>query len=102
MLEDAVSEVEFAPHLPALAFARLPPCLWRGMGQSAAASSPPVFTQSFVLWVAQQCLRLELFAGKLSLSLSLFFSLWLSHSLGCYLTLAPSDGPQGIQAQSLP
>ena len=28
-------------------------------------------------------------------------SLWLSHDLGCCLTLAPSDCPQGIQAQSL-
>ena len=51
---------------------------------------------------AQQCLRLELFMGKFSLSLFLFFSLWLSHSLGFYLTLAPSDCPQGIQAWSLP
>ena len=51
-----------------------------------------------------QCLRLELFVGTFSLSLSLFFSslsLWLAHSLGCYSTLAPSDCPQGIQAQSL-
>ena len=39
-------------------------------------------------------LRLELFVGKLSL--------WLSHCLGCYLTLAPSDCPQGVQARSLP
>ena len=31
--------------------------------------------------------------GKFSLSLSLFFSLWLSHSLGYYLMLAPSDYP---------
>ena len=37
--------------------------------------------------------------GVLSLS---FFSLWLSHSLGCYLTLALSDCPQGIQAWSPP
>ena len=29
-------------------------------------------------------------------------SLWWSLSLGCYLMLAPSDCPQGIQAQSLP
>ena len=52
---------------------------------------------------ARQCLRLELFLGKFSLSLfSLFFlSLWLSHCLGCYLTLAPSDCPQGIQARTL-
>ena len=37
-------------------------------------------------------------------SLSLFFplKLWLSHSLGCYLTLAPSDCPQGIQAWPYP
>ena len=28
---------------------------------------------SFVLWVGQQCFRLELFTGKFSLSLSLFF-----------------------------
>ena len=32
-------------------------------------------------------------------SLSLFL---LSHSLGCYLMLAPSNCPQGIQAWSLP
>ena len=55
------------------------------------------------------CLMLELFMGKFSLSLSLslfffffFLSLWLSHSLGCYLMLAPSDCPLGIQAWSLP
>ena len=29
-------------------------------------------------------------------------SLWLSHSLDCYLMLAPLDYPQGIQAWSLP
>ena len=47
---------------------------------------------------------LELFTRKfsLSLSLSLFVSLWLSHILVCYLTLAPLDYPQGIQAWSLP
>ena len=31
-VEDAVSGPEFAPCLPALAVARLPPCLWWGMG----------------------------------------------------------------------
>ena len=41
------------------------------------ASSPLVFAQSFVLWAAQQCLRLELFQGKLSLSLSCFFFFFL-------------------------
>ena len=49
---------------------------------------------------ALQCLRLELFMGKFSLSFSL--SLWLSHSLGCYLMLAPSDCPQGIQHSPYP
>ena len=33
---------------------------------------------------------------------SVFFSLWLSHSLGFHVTLAPSDYPQGIQVRSLP
>ena len=31
-----------------------------------------------------------------------FHSLLLSHSLSCYLTLAPSDCSQGTQARSLP
>ena len=33
---------------------------------------------------------------------NLILSLLLSHSLSCYLTLAPSDCPQSIQARSLP
>ena len=50
-------------------------------------------------------LRLELFTGKFSLSFfffSLSLSLAISHSLGCYLTLAPSDCPQDTQTWSLP
>ena len=31
-----------------------------------------------------------------------FFGFWWSHSFGCYVTLALSDCPHGIQAQSLP
>ena len=31
-----------------------------------------------------------------------YFSLWLSHSLGCYLVLAPPDCPRGTRALSLP
>ena len=62
------------------------------------ASSPLVFTQFFVLWAGQ----VVPYSFSRESSLSLFPSLWLSHSLGCYLTLAPSDCPQGIQAQSLP
>ena len=103
---DGVSGAKLAPRFPALAVARLPPCLWWGSG--------PVRCWLALLWYllsplfceqAQQCLRLELFAGKFSLSLSSVFfssSLCLSHSLGCYLTLAPSDCPQGIRSQSLP
>ena len=57
----------------------LPACVpascggWAG---SLPASSPLVFAQSFVLW-ARQCLRLGVFVGKFSLSLS-FFPLSLS------------------------
>ena len=43
-------------------------------------------------------IMLQPFTGKFSLSL--FFPLWRSHSLGSYLRLAPSDCSQGIQAQS--
>ena len=92
-----VSGAEIAPHLPDLAIAHLPLCPWRVEG--------PVRSQLALLWYllnplfyeqARLCFRLELFVGKFSLSL------WLSHCLGCYLTLAPSDCPQGVQAQSLP
>ena len=77
--------------LPTLAFARLPRGLWWGRGGSCTqpASFPLVFNPSFCEPARES-------------SLSLFFPLWGSHSLGCYLTLAPSDCPQGIQAQSLP
>ena len=87
-----------------------------GSGCCRPASLPlvgdgPVHSWLALLWCslsslfceqAQQCLRLELLVGKFSLSFLFFFSLWLSHSLGCCLTLAPSDCPQGIQALSLP
>ena len=49
-------------------------------------------SSSFFLRTGWQYLRLGLFAGYFSLSLL------LSYSLSCYLTLAPSDCPQGIQA----
>ena len=79
LVEDAISRAE----LP-LAFWLwlLPACLpasRRGWAGLLLASSPLVFTQSFVLWAGQQCLRLELFEGKFSLSLSfLFFSVSVS------------------------
>ena len=77
------------------------PASGRGWAGPQLASSLLIFSQSFVLWAGWQCLRLELFAGKFSLPFY-FFPLWLSHGLGCYLTLAPSECSQGIQAQSLP
>ena len=93
LVEDAVSGAEIAPKLPALAATHLPLCLQCG--------EEPVHSWLALLWYflsplfyeqAHYCLRLELFAGEFSLSL-FFLSLWLSHSLGCYLTLAPSDCP---------
>ena len=100
LVEYAVSGAEIAPCLLALAVTRLPLCFWWGKG--------PVRSQLGLLWYsfnplfceqARLHLMLELYAGRFS---HFFFSLWLSHSLGCYLMLAPSDCPQGIQAWSLP
>ena len=100
LVEDAVSGIEIAPCLLALAVTRLPLCLWSGRG--------PVRSQLALLWYslnssfceqARLRLMLELDAGKFSL---FSLSLWLSHSLGCYLMLVPSDCPQGIQVLSLP
>ena len=103
LVEDAISVAEISPCFPALAVTHLPLCLQWGDG--------PARSQLALLWYsliplfceqARLCLRLELFTGKFSLSLLFFSSFWLSYSLGCYLTLAPSDCPQGIQAWSLP
>ena len=78
----------WGPHLLALAAAHLPLCLQQG--------ERPVGSWLALLWYLLsplfceqdwQCLRLELFVGKSSLSL--FSSLWLFHSLGFYLMLGP-------------
>ena len=67
----------------------------------------PARSQLTLLWYslnplfcepARLRVSLEPLAGKFSFSVSL----WLSHSLGCYLMLVPSDCIQGIQAWSLP
>ena len=42
------------------------------------------------LFCEETRLRVNICHGK-----ALFFPLWQSHSLGCYLTLAPSDCPSG-------
>ena len=99
LVEDAISGAEIAP---ALGLWLSPTCLSASGGRwadSQTASSPLVFSQSFVLSRPNSALGYSFLWES---SLSLFLSLWLSHSLGCYLTLVPSDGPQGIQAQSLP
>ena len=87
MVGDAVSGAEFAPFL-----SPLPP---------ASSRDGPVRRQLALLWTCSVPLLSKLLAvcsGRLIFSLSLL----LSHSLSCYLRLAPSDCPQGTQAQSLP
>ena len=85
LVKDVISWAEIASLLPALAVACL--CLrWEG---------GPVHSWLALLWysliplfceLARLCLRLELFVGKLSVSLCFSsLSLRLSHSLGCYL-----------------
>ena len=77
LVEDAVSGAEIVPLLLWLSLA----CLSTSGGRWAGlplALSLLVFAQSFVLWAGQQCIRLQLFEGKLSPSLSLFFSLSLA------------------------
>ena len=105
-MEDAVSgsEVEAAPCPPLLAIAHLPLCFWGGRAQNGS--------QLLLLWylighktLSCECARghrlvLEPFEGEVLLFI--FLALWQSHSLGCYVTLAPSDCHQGIKAQSLP
>ena len=63
-----------------------------------------MIAQSFVLSAGQAVPWRFLLESSLSLSLYLFIflSLWLSHNLGCYLMLAPSDCPQGIRAIPYP
>ena len=95
----AVSGAKVAPSLRLLALA---------VTHLPLAGDGLVCSQLVLLWYllsplfceqAQLCLRLTFSQES---SLSLFFSLRRSHSLGCYLTLAPSDCPQGVQAWSLP
>ena len=99
-VQDAISGSEIAPCLQALAVACLSLFLWCGDGlvHSRLALLWCSLSPLFCEW-ARLHLRLELFKGMYS---PFFSCLWLSHSLGCYLKLAPSVYPQGIQAQSLP
>ena len=95
------AEIGAAPCLLALAVTRLPLCLQEedGLVRSRLAllwcSLNPLFCE-------QTRLRVRAFCGKVfSLSLFFFFSLAIPQ-FGCYLRLAPSDCPWGIQALSLP
>ena len=90
LVEDAVSGAEIAPSLPALAVTYLPLYLQHGEG--------PVCSLLTLLWYSLNplfCDQARLCLGALHgnfLSLSHFYFplfLGLSHSLGCYLTLAP-------------
>jgi len=64
-------------------------------------SLSPLFCERARLCLRAFCGKVLSLSSSLSLSLFFFLSLWLSHSLGCYLTLALSDCTQGIQARSL-
>ena len=74
LVEDAVTGAEIVPCLLALAVTRLPLCLQQGDGLVHSRLAPlwyllnPLFCEQ-----ARLCLRLELFVGKFSLSLSFFF-----------------------------
>ena len=93
LVGDAVSGAKFAPFT-----SPLPPASSRGWADPQPASSSLELLSPFVLRTGQQCIRLAL----ARFSPVNFLSLLLSHSLSCYLTLAPSDCPQDIQARSLP
>ena len=67
-------------------------CKMQSLGSSL------VFAQSLVLWAHQG----SPFGDRAFLGRGLFMSLWRFHGLGGCLILAPSDCPQGIQAQSIP
>ena len=84
LVEDAA-----APCLLVLTVAGLPFCLQVESDRLAVASSPLVFTQSFVLWVTRLPVRFEPFAGKFS-----FPQLWL----GVYSVLFHFFFPPGYVA----
>ena len=75
--------------------------LWLSLTCLSASSGveKPVCSRLALLWYSFKPFFFELarlqvraFCRKV---LSLFFPLWRSHCLGCYLMLAPSDCPQG-------
>ena len=95
LVEDAISGAKIASHLLALAAACLPLCLQWGKGL--------ICIRLALLWCSLNPLFCEQARLLWESSLSLFFLFSSGYrSLGCYLTLAPSDCSQGIQAWSPP
>ena len=99
------AEIALAPYLPVLAIALLSLCL---QGRRVLNISRLALLWYLIGKIPLFCehtrgdhAALEPFAGKVPF-LGGRSSLWRCHSLDCYVTLAPSDCPQGIQARSLP
>ena len=98
LVEDTISgaAIAAAPCLLTLAVVGLPLCLQRWEGPTH--SQPALLCYSLnPLFCECSRLRVRAFCRK-----DIFFVFWRSHSLGCYLTLAPLDCSQGTQAWSLP
>ena len=103
-MEDAVSGAKIAldPCFLALAVTHLPLCLWGGRALNGSwlallwysLGHNPLFSEH--TW--GHCAVLEPIARKV---LFLFVSLAIK-DLGCYVTLAPSDVSQDIQASPYP
>ena len=73
LVEDAVSGAEITPCLPVLAVAHLPLCLQRWDGQVLGWLALLWYSLSSSFYeLVRLCLRLELFVGMFSLSLTLF------------------------------
>ena len=101
LVEDAISGAEIAPS-PSSSGYHPPASLPLAGGWVSLQPASSLLEGSFnPLFCERARLCLIAFFRKV-LSLSLFPPLWLSHSLWCYLTLAPSDCPQVSQAWSLP
>ena len=101
LVEHAISAADFAPRLLAQAVARQSLCLLWGEGL--------VHSRLALLWYAlsvlfcelvRQCFRLELLAGKFSLSPP-FFILSGYPSLGCYLRFSSVQFSHSVMSDSL-
>ena len=93
LVGDALSGAKFAP-------------FWLWLAPASPlhpAGDGPVRSQLALLWYCSALRPVNGLAVPWVRAFhSLILSLLLSHSLGCCLTLVPSNCPQAIQAQSLP